>query len=136
MWALAWFTSIFVLAKNVSVIENIIVGTKIKGVWVNLEEARQKIKQLCNLYGIELELDAIVGQLSVGKQQWVEILKSLFVGVDLLILDEPTASLTPQEVHTLFNILLRMKEKGLSIILITHKLREVFEISDRGNSTA
>ncbi len=84
---------------------------------------------MCDQYGVELDLETPVGQLSVGKQQWVEILKALYIGVDLLLLDEPTAVLTPQEVETLFSIISKMVESGISVILITHKLNEVIHIS-------
>ena len=80
---------------------------------------------------MHLDLRALVSDLSVGQQQWVEILKALYVGVDLLILDEPTAVLTPMESESLFSVLARMRAGGLSIILITHKLDEVKRVSDR-----
>ena len=121
----------FVLSPPMTVIENIVVGTESDSIWLDLKAASEKVAALCSDYDLDLELDAIVGQLPVGRQQWVEILKALYVGVDLLILDEPTASLTPQEVEKLFEILQKMKTKGLSVILITHKLHEVMEISDR-----
>jgi simple sugar transport system ATP-binding protein len=78
-----------------------------------------------------MDPDAIIWQLSVGEQQWVEILKALYSGVELLILDEPTAVLTPQESERLFSVLKRMSREGLSIIFITHKLNEVVAVSDR-----
>jgi simple sugar transport system ATP-binding protein len=86
---------------------------------------------LCREYDLNLDLHAKIWQLSVAEQQWVEILKALFLGVDLLILDEPTAVLTPQEADKLFVILKKMKEEGLSILFITHKLNEVMTVSDR-----
>ncbi|NQS92101.1 MAG: ATP-binding cassette domain-containing protein, partial [Chloroflexi bacterium] len=82
-------------------------------------------------YNVSLDLHAKIWQLSVWEQQWVEILKALYIGVELLILDEPTAVLTPQESEQLFSVLKRMKEDGLSIIFITHKLKEVMAVSDR-----
>lgn len=121
----------FVLVPPLSVIENVVVGTPNSGVILDLGEAEKKLQGLCNNYGVDLDLKAKVWQLSVGEQQWVEILKALYVGSQLLILDEPTAVLTPQETGRLFNILKRMTKEGLSILLITHKLNEVIQVSDR-----
>ncbi len=121
----------FVLIEPLTVVENIIIGTESAGVLTNLSQAERKIKELCDLYGVDLNLGAKVWQLSVGEQQWVEILKALYVGCQVLILDEPTAVLTPQESERLFNVLRQMKEQGLSIIFITHKLKEVMQVSDR-----
>jgi general nucleoside transport system ATP-binding protein len=121
----------FILAQPMSVVENIVVGTEIKGFRTNLKQAAAKIADLCAQYEIHLDPHAKVSALSVGQQQWVEILKALYVGVDLLILDEPTAVLTPQESNKLFSILKKMTQAGLSILLITHKLYEVLSISDR-----
>ena len=84
----------FVLAEPMNAIENIIVAEESTGALLNLQEERKRIQGLCDQYGIELDLETPVGQLSVGKQQWVEILKALYIGVDLLLLDEPTAVLT------------------------------------------
>lgn len=121
----------FMLVEPHSVIENIILGSNEKGLFLNRKKAEEKISQLCKQYGVDLNLQAKIWQLSVGEQQWVEILKALYVGIDLLILDEPTASLTPQESDRLFTILKRMKAEGLSILFITHKLQEVMDVSDR-----
>lgn len=121
----------FVLIEPLTVVENIIIGTESAGVLTNLGQAERKIKELCDLYGVDLNLRAKVWQLSVGEQQWVEILKALHVGCQVLILDEPTAVLTPQESERLFNVLRQMKKQGLSIIFITHKLKEVMQVSDR-----
>lgn len=121
----------FILAQPMSVVENIIVGTEIPGVRLNLKRSAAKITALCRDYGLDLDPFAVVSSLSVGQQQWVEILKALYVGVDLLILDEPTAVLTPQESVQLFSILKKMTQAGLSILLITHKLYEVLNMSDR-----
>lgn len=120
----------FVLADPMNAVENIIVGEESTGVLLNLQAEKKKIQALCEQYGIVLDLDTPVAQLSVGQQQWVEILKTLYVGVDLLLLDEPTAVLTPQEVHSLFAIIGKMVEDGISVILITHKLHEVMSISN------
>jgi simple sugar transport system ATP-binding protein len=121
----------FVLATPLTVIENIVVGTESPGVLLDYSRAEAKVKSLCVAFGIELDLHAKIWQLSVGEQQWVEILKALFVGIEVLILDEPTAVLTPQEADKLFAILQKMKEGGLSVVLITHKLSEVMRVSDR-----
>ena len=121
----------FILVRPLSVIENIVVGTDAAQTFLNLTEAARKLEQLCVDYDVSIDLSAKIWQLSVGEQQWVEILKALFGGVKLLILDEPTAVLTPQEADKLFVILKKMKADGLSILFITHKLREVMEVSDR-----
>ncbi|MBL8583937.1 MAG: ABC transporter ATP-binding protein [Rhizobiaceae bacterium] len=120
----------FVLVPEFTVLENIIVGTQKSGWRLNAREARRKIEAICSEYGIEVNLDAYVWELAVGRQQWVEILKALYLDARILILDEPTAVLTPAESQTLFRIIKAMCAKGLSIILITHKLVEVMQ-SDR-----
>jgi len=120
----------FVLADPMNAVENIIVGEESTGHLLNLRAEKKKIRTLCEQYGISLDLDTPVAQLSVGEQQWVEILKALYVGVDLLLLDEPTAVLTPQEVQSLFAIIKKMVNDGISVILITHKLNEVMSISN------
>jgi simple sugar transport system ATP-binding protein len=120
----------FVLAPPLSVLENVIVGTPL-GLVIDTRRAEERLGALCARYGVDLDLRAPVSELSVGQQQWVEILKALYVGVDLLILDEPTAVLTPMETDRLFDILGRMRSEGLSVILITHKLDEVMRVSDR-----
>lgn len=121
----------FMLVDPHSVLENILLGRDTKGITLDIIAARERIKELCDLYGVKMDPDALIWQLSVGEQQWVEILKALYDGVDLLILDEPTAVLTPQESERLFSILNRMSAQGLSIIFITHKLNEVMAVSDR-----
>lgn len=121
----------FVLSPPMNAVENIIVGEESPGFLLNFEAAKKKIQALCDQYGIILDLDMPVSQLSVGKQQWIEILKTLYTGVKLLLLDEPTAVLTPQEVESLFSIVRKMTESGISIILVTHKLHEVMSISDK-----
>jgi general nucleoside transport system ATP-binding protein len=121
----------FILVQPLTVLENIVVGTSDADLILNLSKTRRKLERICNEYGIDIDLSAQIRQLSVGEQQWVEILKALFGGVKLLILDEPTAVLTPQEAERLFVILRQMKQDGISVIFITHKLREVMEVSDR-----
>ncbi|MBQ9266363.1 MAG: ABC transporter ATP-binding protein [Bacilli bacterium] len=97
----------------------------------DLNFARQKVIQICNQYGFKIDPDKHVYDMSVSEKQNLEIVKALFRGVDLLILDEPTAVLTPQEIKVLFKILKNMKADGKTVIIITHKLNEVMEISDR-----
>jgi len=97
----------------------------------DLNYARQKVIKICNQYGFKIDPDKHVYDMSVSEKQNLEIVKALFRGVDLLILDEPTAVLTPQEIKVLFKILKNMKADGKTVIIITHKLNEVMEISDR-----
>jgi simple sugar transport system ATP-binding protein len=120
----------FVLVPTLSVLENIVVGTNSSGMLLDLSKAEKEVKRLCERYCVELDLGAKVWQLPVGQQQWVEILKALYVGARLLILDEPTAVLTPQESRALFDILGMMTRENMSVILISHKLNEVLQ-SDR-----
>ncbi len=96
-----------------------------------LKETIKHIKDMCDKYGFELDLNKKVYNMSVSEKQTLEIIKVLYRGVDILILDEPTAVLTPQEIRKLFAIVKNMKEDGKSIVIITHKLNEVMEISDR-----
>lgn len=108
--------------------ENIVLGLPGK---LNIKEAKQKIKELCDKYGFEVDPDKKIYDMSVSEKQTVEIIKVLFRGADILVLDEPTAVLTPQETEKLFNVMRNMKADGKSIIIITHKLHEVKAISDR-----
>lgn len=121
----------FILVRPLTVIENIVVGTDAAHTILDLKQATRRVQELCAEYDINIDLSAKIWQLSVAEQEWVEILKALFGGVKLLILDEPTAVLTPQESQKLFAIIRKMKQSGFAIILITHKLNEVMEISDR-----
>jgi len=121
----------FVLVPPLSVIENVILGTQTSGLQLDTKVARKRLMELCENYGVDLNLDAKVWHLSVGEQQWVEIFKALYVGVDVLILDEPTAVLTPQQSERLFRVIKQMRDEGLAIIFITHKLKEVEAVSDR-----
>jgi simple sugar transport system ATP-binding protein len=121
----------FVLIRSHSVLENILLGTRHKGFRIDVSKAKSKFEILCKDYGLDINPDSLISQLSVGQQQWVEILRSIYEGIEVLILDEPTAVLTPQETNDLFQVLGRMKNKGLSIIFITHKLKEVNQIADR-----
>lgn len=121
----------FMLIDTFTAVENIVMGTDTLEVVLKLNESEKKIRSLCDQYEIDLDLKAKIWQLCLGEQQWVEILKALYVGIDLLILDEPTAVLTPHETDKLFAVLEKMKQNGLAIIFITHKLGEVMQVSDR-----
>jgi len=121
----------FVLVPTMTVVENIIVGVEKKGISIGIKEATNKVLALCEKFNVDLDPGSVISTLSVGKQQWVEILKTLFSGVEILILDEPTASLTPQESEQLFNVIKKMTKDGTSVIFITHKLNEVIAVSDR-----
>lgn len=110
--------------------ENIILGQKEQG-RLNMDKKNWEIKELADTYGFDLEPQKKIYDMTVSQKQTVEIIKVLYRGADILILDEPTAVLTPQETEKLFVILRNMKKAGKSIIIITHKLNEVLEISDR-----
>ncbi len=122
----------FMLVETLSVAENIILGQyKPWKVLNNLDPVIKKIQQMSIDYGLNVDPTSLVQDLSVGEQQRVEILKALYHGADLLILDEPTAVLTPQESEHLLDFLRQLADKGLTIVFITHKLEEVMQISDR-----
>ena len=122
----------FTLADNLNVLDNIILGTQpVWRLWQDRLSARKKLMQLSDDLGLAVDPAARVGDLSVGEQQRVEILKALYRDVRVLILDEPTAVLTPQETSGLFSVLRRLKDKGLGVLFISHKLQEVMEIADR-----
>lgn len=122
----------FTLAANMSVIENIILGTQpVFAPRLDTAAARKRLAGLMDQFGLAVEPDAMVRDLSVGQRQRVEILKALYRDTSILILDEPTAVLTPQESDHLFETLRLLVDKGLSVIFITHKLREVMAASDR-----
>ena len=110
--------------------ENIVLGLNEKGK-LNLKEAGKKIKEISEKYGFEINPDQKIYDMSVSQKQTVEIIKVLYRGADILILDEPTAVLTPQETDKLFAVMRNMQKDGKSIIIITHKLHEVLEVSDR-----
>lgn len=120
----------FKLVNVFSSTENIILGLKEKGGF-DLNKARSSIKDIADKYGFEIDLDKKIYEMSVSEKQTVEIIKVLYRGADILILDEPTAVLTPQETQKLFDVLRRMRDDGKSIIIITHKLHEVLSLSDR-----
>jgi len=119
----------FKLVDIFTATENIVLGVD-DGKY-NLKESKVKIKRICDRYGFKIDLDKKIYTMSVSEKQTVEIIKVLYRGADILILDEPTAVLTPQETDKLFDILRNMREDGKSIIIITHKLNEVMAISDR-----
>lgn len=123
----------FALVPVFSVAENVILGDEPVGLagWLKRNKARQEIRELSRSYGFEVDPDATVRDLPVGLQQRTEILKALLREAQVLILDEPTAVLTPQEIRDLFLIMRRLSEAGRSMLFITHKLKEVMEIADR-----
>lgn len=123
-------TQHFTLVSNLTVTENIILGHQ-TGPLIDLERAQQQVSEASQRYGLHVAPGAIVGHLSVGEQQRVEILKALYRQARILILDEPTAVLVPHEVEALFVTLKRLREEGLAIIFISHKLNEVMAICDR-----
>ena len=120
----------FMLVENFSVLENIILGFEGEIVFgKNLDKAKKDLKNLCDTYKLNIDLESTISDLSVGFRQRVEILKSLYRGAEILILDEPTGVLTPQEVDELFKILQSLKEEGKTIVLITHKLNEIMDLT-------
>jgi ABC-type uncharacterized transport system ATPase subunit len=122
----------FTLADNLSVLDNVMMGSE--PLWqpfTRRSAARQRLAEVAQRFGLAVDADALVGSLSVGARQRVEILKALYRGARILILDEPTAVLTPQESEALFDVLAQMVEQGLSIIFISHKLGEVLRVSHR-----
>src|SRR4030043_720508 len=122
----------FMLVPVFSVAENIILGQEItRGPSLDLRTARQKITQLSEEYGLEVDPDAIVEDLPVGVQQRVEIIKALYRNAPILALDEPTAVLTPQEVENLFRATRQLTQRGVSIVFITHNIKEVLAVADR-----
>jgi len=122
----------FMLVPTLSVAQNITLGLKLeKYPFLDLKKIRKEITELSNKYGLFVEPAALVSSLSVGARQRVEILKSLYRDAELLILDEPTAVLTPQETDKFFEVLRILKKEGHSVIIITHRIPEVMQITDR-----
>ena len=122
----------FTLAENLTVLENIILGTEpLSRLWSKKKLAYKKLEALSKRFGLLINPDAKVADLTVGEKQRVEIIKALYRDASILILDEPTAVLTPQETIQLFKVLKEMVNAGLSIMFISHKLNEILEISDR-----
>ena len=118
----------FKLVDLFTATENIILGMPGR---LNLSEARKKVKAICDKYGFDIDPDQKIYDMSVSQKQTVEIVKVLYRGANILILDEPTAVLTPQETDNLFAVMRNMKSDGKSLIIITHKLHEVLDVSDR-----
>jgi simple sugar transport system ATP-binding protein len=122
----------FMLIPVFTVAENIALGREnTKGIFLSLDEVKKKIRTLAEEFKFDIDPDALIEDLPVGVQQRVEIIKALIYEAKVLILDEPTAVLTPQETDELLNIMRELKKKGTSIIFITHKLREVKEVADK-----
>jgi ABC-type uncharacterized transport system ATPase subunit len=122
----------FMLVPVMTVTENIVLGEEpTRGVMLDVREGARRVKELSDRYGLAVDPDAVIEQVSVGMQQRVEILKTLYRDARILILDEPTAVLTAQEANELFQVLRSLKDDGVSIVFISHKLNEVLEISDR-----
>ncbi|MGG1069539.1 ABC transporter ATP-binding protein [Priestia megaterium] len=121
----------FMLVQNFTVTENIILGNEpTRTGKINIKKAAQDIQELSNQYGLSVDPYAKIQDISVGMQQRVEILKTLYRGADILIFDEPTAALTPQEITELIQIMKKLIQEGKSIILITHKLKEIMSVCD------
>ena len=122
----------FMLIDAFSVTENIVLGSEpVNGMNLNIKKATKDIQKLSEQYGLDVDPQALAGDISVGMQQRVEILKTLYRGADILIFDEPTAVLTPQEIDELMNIMRHLAAEGKSIILITHKLDEIKAVADQ-----
>jgi simple sugar transport system ATP-binding protein len=121
----------FMLADNLTVLENVVLGSEpSKGGMIDFGEARRRIKEISDSYGLDAEPDRLVEELGVGARQRVEILKVLYRGAKVLILDEPTAVLVPQEVDELFDNLRELTGEGLTVLFISHKLDEVLRVAD------
>lgn len=122
----------FMLVEAMTVFENIILGDqRTKGIFIDREARKKEILELSERYGLDVELDRQITEIAVGAQQRVEILKALYRGAELLVLDEPSAALTDLEVEGLYDIIDKLKSEGKSIIFISHKMREVMHVSDR-----
>ena len=122
----------FMLVEAMTVFDNIILGDKhAKGLFIDRAARRKEIEELSAKYGLDVQLDKLITEISVGEQQRTEILKALYHGAELLVLDEPSAALTDIEVEGLFAIMRKLIGEGKSIIFISHKMREVLHISDR-----
>lgn len=121
----------FSLVRKLTVLDNMILGLASEGLFLDRRKAKDKVLGLAARYGLEVDPQARVSELSVGQQQRVEILKALYRDVELLILDEPTGVLTPSETGQFFNVLRKLKAEGYAIIIITHRMSEIMNISDR-----
>jgi ABC-type uncharacterized transport system ATPase subunit len=122
----------FLLIDTFTVLESIVLGTRVTHPFtMDLEQEENRLIDLCQRFGLDVDLHARIEDLPIGARQKVEIIKALYRGVEILILDEPTTSLTPQEVDALFQSLRAMVDQGLSVVFITHKLPEVLAVCDR-----
>ena len=122
----------FKLVECFSVLDNIVLGVEpTRGLFLEKKGAREKVIQLSNKYGLKVDPDALISDITVGMQQRTEILKMLYRNNDVLIFDEPTAVLTPQEIEELMKIMKNLAKEGKSILFITHKLNEIMEVADR-----
>lgn len=122
----------FMLIEPFTVLENIILGTEpTKGIVLDLETARKSVVELSEKYGLKIDTEAKIQDITVGMQQRVEILKALYRGAEILIFDEPTAVLTPQEIQDLIKIIKSLADQGKTIIIITHKLKEIKAMANR-----
>lgn len=122
----------FKLVDSLSITENVVLGYEpVKNGFINGRESEEKVKEIAKIFDIKEPLSTPVGKLPVGTKQKVEIVKALYRGAKVLILDEPTAVLTPQETEELFEKLIQLKNEGLTVVFISHKLREVKQITDR-----
>lgn len=122
----------FLQISNYTVLENIVLGTDVANRYtMKLDSEAAKVTDLCKRFSLQVDINATIDTLPIGTRQKVEILKALYRGVKILILDEPTTNLTPQEVDSLFESLRVMVNEGMSIVFITHKLREVLSVCDR-----
>lgn len=120
----------FKLVESMTALQNILLGQENK-IFVDLKSVKNKVKDICERFSLDVDISKYICDMSVGERQNLEILKVLYRGADILILDEPTSVFTPQETKKLFNIMNKMKQEGCAVIFITHKLDEVMEISDR-----
>lgn len=122
----------FMLVETLTTTQNIILGAEpLTRIGIDYKKARQEIRELSRRYHLDIDPDSLVGDLTVGLQQRVEVLKALYRKARILILDEPTAVLTPQEIEGFFNVVRNLRDQGVSIIVITHKLEEIRAISER-----
>ena len=121
----------FSLVNKMTVLDNMVLGMKQSGIFLDRKGLRTRMLELADRYGLAVDPDALICDLSVGQQQRVEILKALFRNVELLILDEPTGVLTPQETEHFFDVLRNLKAQNYAIIIITHRMSEIMAISDR-----
>ncbi|MGI6187557.1 MAG: ABC transporter ATP-binding protein, partial [Brevibacillus sp.] len=121
----------FMLVETFTVTENIVLGNEPKnGLKIDIRRAEKEVEELSRKYGLKVDPTAKIADISVGMQQRVEILKTLYRGADILIFDEPTAVLTPQEIQELIEIMHNLVKEGKTIILITHKLKEIMAVCD------